>query len=118
MLPYAREDHNQKMLMPKTLNDLEEAIRRIKRDLMSLGPMRPGSLSRQYRDPKTKKRPFHQISYTHKGRGRSEYVRSEHLGRLRRETANFKRFRKLAEQWVELSLKASHLRVKMERNQT
>lgn len=118
MLPYAREDHNHKMLMSKTLTDLEESIRRIKRDLMNLGPMRPGSLSQQYRDPKTKKRPFHQISYTHKGRGRSEYVRSEHLADLRREMANFKRFRRLTVQWVELSLKASQLRVRMDGNQT
>jgi hypothetical protein len=41
----------------------------------------------------------------------------EHLGQLRRETANFKRFRKLAERWVGLSLKASQLRVRKDRNQ-
>ena len=98
--------------MSKTPSQWEERMERIKRELMDLGPMRPGSISRQYRDPETKKRPCHQISYTHKGRGRSEYVRSEHLGRFRREAANFKRFRKLAERWVELSLKASQLRVR------
>jgi len=87
-------------------------MERIKRDLMNLGPMRPGSISRQYRVPETKKRPFHQISYTHKGRGRSEYVRSENLTQLRRETANFRRFRKLTEQWVELSLKTSQLHLR------
>jgi hypothetical protein len=103
--------------MWKPLSQLEEAIRRIQGELLDLGPMRPGSLSRQSRDPKTKKRPFHQIRYTHQGRGRSEYVRPEHLGQLRRETANFKRFRKLAERWVALSLKASQLRVRKDRNQ-
>jgi hypothetical protein len=117
MLPHAGEAHHRKILVPKTLSHLEAAIERIQRELMALGPMRPGSLSRQYRDPKTKKRPFHQISYTHKGRGRSEYVRSEHLSQLRREAANFKRFRKLAERWVELSLKASQLRVRSVGNQ-
>jgi len=103
--------------MSNTPSQLEERMERIKRELMDLGPMRPGSISRQYRDPETKKRPFHQISYTHKGRGRSEYVRSENLSQLRRETANFKRFRKLAEQWVELSLKTSQLRVRNGGNQ-
>ena len=103
--------------MSKTPSQWEERMERIKRQLMGLGPMRPGSISRQYRDPETKKRPFHQISYTHQGRGRSEYVRSENLGQLRRETANFKRFRKLTEQWVELSLKASQLRVRNGGNQ-
>jgi hypothetical protein len=103
--------------MSQTLSQLEAAIEGIKRELMDLGPMRPGSLSRQYRDPKTKKRPFHQISYTHKGRGRSEYVRWENLSQLRRETANCKRFRRLAEQWVELALKTSQLRVRNGGNQ-
>jgi len=37
------------------------------------------TLTRQYLDPNPKKRPFHQISYSHKGRGRSEYVRPENL---------------------------------------
>jgi len=116
MLPYACENHNHKLCMSKTLSQLEEAIERIKGELMVLGPMRPGSLSRQYRDPKTKKRPFHQISYTYKGQGRSEYARAENLAQIRRETANFKRFRKLTEQWVDLSLKASQLRIRNTRN--
>jgi hypothetical protein len=112
MLPYQRKHHHKKLLMSKTLSQLEEAIERIKRELMDLGPMRPGSLSRQYRDPETKNRPFHQISYTYKGRGRSEYVRAENFAQIRRETANFKRFRRLVEQWVALSLKTSQLRVR------
>ena len=103
--------------MPKTATELEATLERIKRELMNLGPMRPGSLSRQYRDPETKNRPFHQISYTYKGRGKSEYVRAENLAQIRRETANFKRFRKLVEQWVELSLKSSQLRVRNTGNQ-
>jgi len=104
--------------MLKKLKLLEARIERIKHELMSLGLMRPGSLTRQYRDPKTKKRPFLQISYTHKGRGRSEYVRPENLVQVRRETANFKRFRKLTEQWVALSLTLSHLRLKVGESQT
>ena len=104
--------------MSKKITQLEARVERIKRELLALGPMRPGSLSRQYRDPETKKRPFHQISYTHKGRGRSEYVRPENLAQIRRETANFRRFRKLTEQWVDLSLEASQLRAKNGENQT
>lgn len=103
--------------MSKKIKQLEARIERIKQELMALDPMRPGSLSRQYRDPETKKRPFHQISYTHKGRGRSEYVRPENLAQIRSETASFRRFRKLTEQWVDLSLEASQLRVKIGENQ-
>jgi hypothetical protein len=111
MLPSGRENNNHN-LMSNTLSVLEKRMERIKRELLALGPMRPGSISRQYRDPQTKERPFHQISYTYKGRGRSEYVRAENVAHLCRETATFKRFRKLTEQWVELSLKTSQLRVR------
>jgi hypothetical protein len=44
-------------------------------------------------------------------RGRSEYVKKENLSALRRETANFKRFKKLIGRWIDLALKASQLRV-------
>lgn len=90
----------------------EEQIEGIKRDLLALGPLRPGSITRQYRLPKERERPFYQISYTHHMRSRSEYVRPEHLAALRKETANFKRFRKLIDRWVDLALKASQLRVR------
>lgn len=94
-----------------TLERTEAKIESIKQRLLALGAMRPGSLSKQYRDPKTKKRPFYQLSYTYRMRSRSEYVRPEHLSVLRQETEAFKRFKKLVNQWIELSLKASQLRV-------
>jgi hypothetical protein len=85
-------------------------IERVKQQLQELGPMRPGAISRQYRNPKEKKRPFYQISYTHRMKSRSEYLRPENLDALRRETANFKRFRKLMDRWVDLALKLSQLK--------
>jgi len=98
--------------MSTPLERTEERIRKIQQELLALGPMRPGSITRQYRLPQEKKRPFYQISYTHRMQGRSEYVRPENLTALRRETANFKRFRKLVDRWVALSLAASQLRAK------
>lgn len=98
--------------MSTQLENTEEKIRRIKRELQSLEAMRPGSISKQYRLPKQKERPFYQISYTHRMRSRSEYVRPENLAALRKETATFKRFKKLVDRWVDLSLKASQLRVR------
>ena len=98
--------------MSTQLERTEERIRKIKQELLELGPMRPGSLTRQYRLPKEKKRPFYQISYTHRMRGRSEYVRPENVAALRREIANFKRFKKLTDRWVDLALLASQMRAK------
>jgi hypothetical protein len=98
--------------MATQLEQTEAQIRKVKQELLALGSMRPGTITRQYRLPKEKKRPFYQISYTHRMRSRSEYVRPENLAALRRETANFKRFKKLMDRWVHLALKASQLRAK------
>jgi hypothetical protein len=104
MLPLSQKGRSMSTQLTKT----EEKIEQIKQELMTLGPMRPGSITRQYRLPKEKKRPFYQISY--QSRSHSEYVRKENLQALRQETKTYRRFRKLIDRWVELSIKASKLR--------
>ena len=101
--------------MSRKLERMEERIRKIKQQLTEIGPMRPGTLTRQYRIPKEKKRPFYQLSYTHHMRSRTEYVRPENLNIVRQETANYKKFRKLIDQWIELALETSRLRIKSEK---
>ena len=91
---------------------LETKIDKIRKTLISLGPMRPGSIGKQFRNPKEKTRPFYQLSYTHRMKSRSEYVRPENLKALQRETAAFKRFRALIDTWVDLALELSQLRVR------
>jgi len=94
---------------------MEKQIARIQRALAELGPMRPGTLGRQYRDPKGKRGGFWQVSYTHRMRSRSEYVRPEHLRAVRAELANFRKFRRLTERWVDLSLDVSRMKRKLPR---
>lgn len=92
---------------------IENTIRKVeavKRALLDLGPMRPGSISRQYHKPKEKKHPFYQISYTHQMKSHTEHLRAENLAAIRQETANFKRFKKLVAQWIVLALRLSQLR--------
>lgn len=98
--------------MSTQIEKLNEKIERLKRALKELGPIRPGTIGRQYRNPKEKKRPFYQISYTHRMKSRTEYLRPENLAAVRRETANFKRFRKLLDRWVDLALKLSQLKTR------
>lgn len=97
----------------RKVNQLEKRIERIKADMGKLGPMRPGSISRQYRDPKERKTPYHQISYTHKMKSRTEYLRAENLMAVRQEVANFKRFRKLVDQWTDAALELSQLKSRL-----
>ena len=98
--------------MSTSLVRIDEQIEIVKQELQKLGPMRPGSISRQYRLPREKHRPFYQISYTYRMKGRSEYVRPGQLTTLKAETATFKRFKTLVERWIDLSLKSSQLRMR------
>ena len=92
------------------LENREKKIKTLVNRLAKLGPMRPGTLTVQYRNPGERKTPFHQISYTHKGKSRSEYVRHENLLAVQRELEHYKKFRLIVEQIIDLSLEASRLR--------
>ena len=87
-----------------------------KAQLAQLGPMRPGSLSQQYRDPATKAGAFWQLSYTHNMRSRSRHVRADELAQIKPHLANFKRFRLLVDRWVDLSVKIADRQTELRRN--
>lgn len=75
--------------------------------------MRPGSLTRQYKDPKNRRGAYYQLSYTRDMRSRTDYVPRDYVGELRREIKNYKRFKALTDQWVALSIEQSRLMMKM-----
>lgn len=78
--------------------------------LAQTGPMRPGSLSRQFRNPKECKTPFWQLSYTMGGKSRSEYVRAADVPRIRAETAEYRRFMRKIARIAALCVRASRQR--------
>ena len=98
--------------MSTELDRKENKVRALLAGMAKLGAMRPGTLTVQYRNPAEKKTPFNQLSYTHKGRSRSEYVRPDNLAAVKREVETYKKFRLLVEEVTELSLEASQLRYK------
>ena len=83
--------------------------------IAELGPMRPGSLSRQYRDPVHQAGPFWQLSYTHNMRSRSRYVRPEEVRLIKPLLANFKRFRQLVDRCVDLAVKLADRQAELRR---
>jgi len=97
------------------LKQLENEIQRIKVELSKLGPMRPGALSLQYKAPAEKKGPYYQLSYTHKMRSRTQYVRPEWVDEIRGQIEVYKRFKKLIEEWIDLSIEYSQTRMKQAR---
>ena len=91
----------------KRIQQIEQRIDRIKRMLLEIGPMRPGSLTRQYKDPHHHTGAYWQISYTRRMKSRTEYVRREWVKELRRQIATHKRFKLLVDQWIDLSIEHS-----------
>lgn len=95
---------------------LKREIQAIKEVLKKLGDMRPGSLSRQMRMAKEKYGSYWQLSYTYGGRGKTEYVRENFVEQVKRETENFKQYRKLSNKLVNLSIEMSRLKMKLAKN--
>ena len=105
------------------IQSLENKMQEIKTQLMALGEMRPGSLSKQYnvcgkpgcrcKDPDHPKRhgPYYQLSYVHRGKSTSQFIRPELRATVRAQTATFKKFRKLIDQWVDLALTVAKLKL-------
>ena len=104
-----------------TLTPLERRIEQVKRELTGLGPMHPGSLGEQYnvcgtpgcrcKDPKSPQKhgPYYQLSYTWRGKSSSRFVRPEQVEEMREKVANYKRFRELVNEWVDLAVELEKL---------
>ena len=102
------------MISDMKTTQIERNIERLKQQLTELGPMHPGSLSEQYnvcgkpgcrckeaKNPQ-KHGPYYQLSFTWRGKGRTRFVRTEGLAEMRQKIANYKRFRELTDEWVDL----------------
>jgi hypothetical protein len=104
-----------------SMRKLQERIAALKSQITQLGTLRPGSLSRQYnvcgkpgcrcKDPKKPRRhgPYYQLNYVYGGKKTSEFVRPPNLKTVRTQLANYKQFRRLADQWVGSALKLARL---------
>jgi len=86
--------------------DVMTRINQVKQKMAKLGPMRPGSLSKQKRAwGKT----YWHLSYYHRGQGHTTYVSEERVDAIRNEIANYKRFQELSKILVDYSLELAKL---------
>ena len=93
------------------LIEIEAKIQEIKQQLVAIGEMRPGSLTRQFVPQNDKKYAYYQISYTQNMKSHTEYVRKESIAELRQQIKNYRKFKKLVKMWVDLSIKYSKLKI-------
>jgi len=89
------------------LGQIEKEIGRIKAQIAEIGVVRPGSLTRQFKDPKRRRGAYYQLSYTHRMQSKTAYVRSEALAEVRRQIRDYRRLKRLIERWVALGIEYS-----------
>jgi hypothetical protein len=104
---------------------LERQIEKVKRDLIALGDLRPGSLSTQYNvcgkpgcrckaTPPEKHGPYYQVSYTRKGKSSTKFVKQKDLPAVRKQLKNYERMKLLTDRWIDLATELSTLRLNKE----
>lgn len=94
---------------------IDRRIEKIQATLAAIGDLRPGSLTRQYKDPKAGTGAYYQLSFTLDMKSRTDYIPRQCLGQIRREVANYKRFKALSAQWVALGIERSRLAIRLAR---
>ena len=108
------------MVLMRRLEQIDRRIAAIKRALTQLGPLRPGSISRQYNicgtpgcrckaDPPEKHGPYHQLNYTWRARSHTEFVRDQDLVAVGTELDNYQQLRSLSEEWIALGIEPARL---------
>ena len=103
---------------------LEAKIQRIKAEIMALGlELQPGLLTQQYNvcgspgcrckaDPPQKHGPYYQLSFTRKGKSRTQFVRRHDVSLVQEQVRNYQRVKKLTDRWVALGMALSRLRLR------
>ena len=113
--------------MNKSIESLKSEIEEIKRQIVDLGDLRPGSISEQYNvcgkkgcrckaNPPEKHGPYYQLSYTRKGKSKSVFVKNENVPEVKRQVENYRLLKSLVERWVDISIELADLKIKMEKS--
>ena len=121
------------MLLAKGMDQRRRALRAqiaaIKRELVQLEELRPGSLSRQYNvcgspgcrckaTPPHKHGPYYHLSYTRKGKGGTRSVNRADLPLIRTHLATYARLRALVDRWIDLASELSDLTLQAQHEAT
>ena len=103
--------------MQRKFEQIIKKIDKIKRELQTIGEMRPGSLTMQYQKPKEKAGAYYQISYTHHMKSRTQHVLPEFVDDLREQIKAYKKFKQLMSEWVDLAIEHSILKIQITKDE-
>jgi hypothetical protein len=103
------------------IQKIDTRIKEIKKEIAKLGDLRPGTMSEQWSvcgkkycacrnlEKPRKHGPYWQVSYFHKGKSRTEFIRHEMAHATIVQTQNYKWLKRLVDEWVVLGLRRAHL---------
>ena len=98
----------------KKIQKLEDKILKLKQSVANMGNLRPGSVSQQIAGgPNRKPRKYWQISYTYRMRSRTDYLRDDLVESIKNETLEYRKFKKIIERIIELSIQLSKEKIEM-----
>lgn len=86
--------------------EIRRKIGKLKNKIVELGDIRPGSLTKQTR---SWGKSYWQLSYTHRGRGGTCYVSDKRYKEIKRQTENYRKFKEMCLDLVDLSIKLGKL---------
>jgi hypothetical protein len=110
--------------MTVQIRRLDAQIAGIKRELATLGDLRPGSLTRQYTvcgspgcrckaRPPQKHGPYYHLSYTRHGKGGTRLIKPADVRSVRTAVANYARLKRLVDRWIDLATERSDLTLQL-----
>lgn len=105
-------------MQDKKMEKLDQEITAVQQALLGIGPMRPGTLSRQYHRPSEKEGGYWQLSYTYQRRSHTEHVREDELDGVKEQLEEYSRFKELCASWVDLALRRSLRARELSRSKT
>ena len=97
----------------RRLQTIDREIDRIKEQLGQIGVVRPGSLTRQYKDPKKHTGAYYKVSYTHRMQSRTAYVRAAFVKDVRQQIRDYNTLKQLIERWVALGIEHYQLSMRL-----
>ena len=103
--------------MNSKLKQIDNRIKTIKKELSKIEEMRPGSLSQQQRKGRKNQSYgiYWSLNYTFKNKRHTEYIRNEFVDEIEVQVENYKKFRLLTDEWIELSIEYGREKLKNSR---
>lgn len=104
------------------MKSIERKIETIKKKILNLGGMHPGSLSKQYnicgnptcrcKDPENPRKhgPYYQLSFVHRGKSSSRFIKKEFVPDVKAHLSNYKKFKQLVDDWKGLATDLAKMR--------